>query len=137
MFFNVFVSSIISSIWMKAIRCPILKDSSSDKRLPVNYRGVSLLSCISELYSAIINKRRVTYLENNDILVVEQNGFRKGRSCEDHVFTLNSLIQNNKNLFVPFIDLKKRFDFKDRDMILYNLLLCDINGKVHNSIKNI
>ena len=72
----------------------------------MNYRGVSLLSCISKLYSAFINKRLVTYLENNDILADEQNGFRKGRSCEDHVFTLNSLIQNNKNLYVAFIDLK-------------------------------
>ncbi|XP_048743557.2 uncharacterized protein LOC125656974 [Ostrea edulis] len=67
----------------------------------------------------------------------EQNGFRRGRSCEDHVFTLNSLIQNNKNLYVAFIDLKKCFDFVDRDMMLYKLLLNDINGKMYNSIKNI
>ncbi|XP_055998773.1 uncharacterized protein LOC130047523 isoform X1 [Ostrea edulis] len=83
----IFDSSIIPSIWRKAIICPILKDSSSDKHLPMNYRGISLLSCISKLYSAFINKRLVTYLENNDILADEQNGFRRGRSCEDHIET--------------------------------------------------
>jgi hypothetical protein len=46
-------------------------------------------------------------------------------------------MQNNKNLYVAFIDLKKCFDFVDRDMMPYKLLLNDINGKMYNSIKNI
>ena len=47
----------------------------------------------------------MSYLENNDILADEQNDFRKNRSCEDHIFTMNSLIQNNQNLYVAFTDL--------------------------------
>ena len=45
------------------------------------------------------------------------------RSREDHilVFTMNSLIQNNQNLYVGFINLKlkKYFDFVDRELMLY------------------
>ena len=78
-----------------------------DKRLPMNYRRISLLSCISKLYSNLINKRISKYLEDNDILGEEQNGFRKFRSCEDYIFTLNSIIRNNKQTFATFIDLKK------------------------------
>ena len=137
LFQHIFDTSLIPSVWRKAIICPILKDPSSDKRVPMNYRGVSLLPCISKLYSSFINKRIMSYLENNDILADEQNGFRKDRSCEDHLFTLNSLVQNNKNLYVAFIDLQKCFDFVDRDMMLYKLLLHNIDGKVYNSIKNI
>ncbi|VDI26947.1 Hypothetical predicted protein, partial [Mytilus galloprovincialis] len=70
-------TSLIPSIWRKAVICPILKDTSSDTRLSMNYRGVSLLSCISKLYSTFINKRITHYLENQDILADEQNGFRK------------------------------------------------------------
>lgn len=103
----------------------------------MNYRGVSLLSCISKLYSSSINKRIVCYLESNDVLADEQNGFRKERSCEDHLFTLNSLIHNNSNLYVAFIDLQKCFDFVDRDIMLYKLLINNIDGKVYISIKNI
>ena len=57
------------------------------------------------MYSAFINKRLLGYLENNNILGDEQNGFRSNRSCEDHVFVLNSLIRNKANVFTAFIDL--------------------------------
>ena len=105
------------------------KDPASDRRIPMNYRGISLLSYISKLYSALLDKRLTNYLEENELLSDEQNGFRSGRSREDLVFTLNSIIRNNPTVFATFIDLKKAFDFIDRDMLLYKLLLNDINGK--------
>lgn len=132
----IFDAGIIPSEWRKAIICPILKDKSSDKRVPTNYRGISLLSCISKLYSAFINKRISAYLEENDLLADEQNGFRRDRSCEDHVFTLNSIVRNNDNVYTAFVDLKKAFDFVDRDMLLYKLLLNGIDGKVYESVKS-
>ena len=133
----VFDTGIIPCIWRKAIICPILKDPTSDKRIPMNYRGVSLLSCISKLYSAFIDRRLTRYLEDNDLLADEQNGFRKNRSCEDHVFVLNSIIRNNPTVFTAFIDLRKCFDFIDRDMMLYKLILNGIDGKMYNTIKSI
>ena len=108
----IFDTSIIPSIWRKSIICPIHKDPTSDKSVPLNYRGISLLSCVSKVYSSFINKRLSGYLENNNILGDEQNGFRSNRSCEDHVFVLNSLIRNKTNVFTAFIDLRKAFDFK-------------------------
>ena len=60
----------------------------------------------------------------------EQNGFRANRSCEDHVFTLNNIIRNSTNVYVTFIDLKKASDFIDRDMLLYKLLLNNVDGKI-------
>ena len=102
--------------------CPIHKDLSSDKTIPLNYRGISLLSCVRKVYSAFINKRLSGYLEDNNLLADEQNSFRSNRSCEDHIFVSNSLIRNK-----AFIDIRKAFDFIDRDMLLYKLLL----NKVH------
>lgn len=133
----IFDCSIIPTIWRKAIICPILKDAQSDTRIPMNYRGISLLSCIGKLYSAFLNKRLSSYLEDQDVLADEQNGFRANRSCEEHVFTLNSVIRNNKTVFTAYIDLKRCFDYIDRDMLLYKLLLNKIDGKMYNSIKNI
>jgi len=89
------------------------------------------------LYSVFINYRLSSYLEEHDLLSEEQNGFRKNGSCEDHVFTLNSVIRNNPNVIASFIDLKKAFDFVDRDMLLYKLLLNTIDGKLYNSIKSL
>ena len=104
----------------------------------MNFRGVSLLSCISKLYSAFMNKRLSYYLEKkNDGTADEQNGFRPNRSCEDHIFSLNSILRNNTSVFATFIDLKKAFDFIDRDLLLYKLLLAKIDGKMYDSIKSI
>lgn len=133
----VFDCSIIPSLWRRAVICPILKDPHSDKRIPMNYRGISLLSCVSKLYTSFLNRRLTGYLEDNNILADEQNGFRKGRSCEEHVFTLSSVIRNNKSVFTAYIDLKRCFDYIDRDMLLYKLLLNAIDGKMYNSIKSI
>lgn len=133
----IFDTSLIPSLWRKAILFPILKDMSSDKREPLNYRGVCLQSCISKLFSSFMNNRLTSYLEDNDLLADEQNGFRRQRSCEDHVFTLNSIIRNNQNIIATFVDLKKAFDFVDRDMLLYKLLLKNIDGKLYNSVKSI
>lgn len=116
--------------------CPILKDKSSDKTLPLNYRGVSLLSCKCKLYSSFVNKIITCYLEDQDLLADEQNGFRRGRSCEDHIFTLSSLVRNHGNLHTALLDLRKAFDFIDRDMLLYKLLLNAIDGKVYSALKS-
>lgn len=77
------------------------------------------------------------YLEENDIMVDEQSGVLAKRSCEDHVFVLNSIIKNSINVLTTFIDLKKCFDCIDKNMLLYKLLLHKVDGKVYNSIRNI
>jgi len=133
-------TSITPSVWRTAIISPIPKDPSKDARVPLNYRGISLLSTVSKLYSSILNNRLMSYLETENILVDEQNGFRKGRSCQDHIFSVCSIVRNrlsqNKSTFAMYIDLQKAFDFVDRDALLYKLLRNGINGKFYNSIKS-
>ena len=106
-----FDTGIIPSIWRKAIITPLPKDLTKDKRIPLNYCGISLLSVVSKLYSSILNKRLLTYLDTENMLVDEQNGFRPDRSCQDHVFTACTVIRNRllnkKHTFATFIDLQK------------------------------
>ena len=61
----------IPYIGRNTIILPITKESTKDPRVPLNYRGISLLSCISKLYSSFLNNRLLSYLEAND----GQNGF--------------------------------------------------------------
>ena len=69
----------------------------------------------------------------------EQNGFRKIRSCNDHIFTLNSLIkmsvQTQKSVCAAFVDLEKAFDRVNQDLLFYKLLRNNINGKIYKAIK--
>ena len=103
----VFDTGLIPFVSRQSVICHIHNDSTTDKRLPMDYRGISLLSCISILYSNLINKRLSIYLEYNYILAEEQNRFHRARSCKDHIITLNSIIRNNKQTFATFIDLKR------------------------------
>ena len=40
-----------------------------------NYRAISITSCLSKFFTLIINNRLNSFLENNDIMSIEQVGF--------------------------------------------------------------
>ena len=47
-------------------------------------------------------------------LLEEQAGFRRGRGCIDHIFTLKNIIEHStewqRTLYVNFVDFAKAFD---------------------------
>ena len=138
--FNVCLSiGSIPDIWLKAVICPIPKSKTKDPLVPHNYRGISLISNLSKLFSSILNARLDKFVEARSLLADEQNGFRSDRSCVDHIFSLSVLIRNRlrmkQNLFCAFIDLEKAFDRIDRRLLFYRLLKCGINGNLYNVIK--
>ena len=130
----------IPNTWRKAIIQPIPKDKKNDKRIPLNYRGISLLCTILKIYTSLLNKRLMTYLDELGISVDEQCGFRPKRSCNDQIYSLTSVIRNRLaqklGTFCTFIDFKKAFDFIHRDLLFYKLLLNNVNGNFYNIIKS-
>ena len=121
-----FENGIVPKMWLRSLIKPIPKSSEKNPYLPLNYRGISLISCIGKVYSSILNSRLTLHLEENNVLVDEQNGFRKSRSCEDHTFVLSSIIDSRKSegkaTFAAFIDMSKVFDSINRNMLFYKLL---------------
>ena len=47
----------VPDVWLQSLIYPIPKSPANDPRIPLNYRGISLLSVISKLYTAALNKR--------------------------------------------------------------------------------
>ena len=76
---------------------------------------------VLKAYSKILNQRLNVWLEDNNLLEDEQNGFRKGRCTQDHLFTLASVVESRKacgkSTFAAFIDLRKAFDSVLRDCL--------------------
>ena len=137
-----YLNNVIPSIWRNSIISPIPKSSTKDPCVPLNYRGISLLSCFYKLYTSLLNMRLAGYCEGSGYLVDEQNGFRSGRSCQDHIFTLSSLIRNQKlegkDTHCAFVDFRKAFDWVPRDLLLYKLSSSfDVHGRLFNSISTI
>ena len=136
-----FKNSIVPSAWLKEIIVPLPKGCLKDSSVPLNYRGITLLSCMSKIYTSIINKRISGFAETAGIFVEEQSGFRSNRSCLDSLFSLTSIIRNvrydGKSLFTAFIDMQKAFDWLDTDLLLYKLLNYGTNGRIYNAVKQL
>ena len=72
-----------------------------------------------EIYSKLIAKRLTVIADV--LLLEEQNGLRKGRSCMDCIFSASQIIEKHREFniptFIAFIDFKKAFDSVDRDKL--------------------
>ena len=141
MFNLIFDTGLIPKLWKCAIIKPIPKNSLMDPRIPLNYRGISLLSTVYKMFSSILNRRLVTCLESNNLYAEEQNGFRACRSCLDHIFSLTSIIRGRKAqkkpTFVAYVDMEKAFDRVDRELLFYKLISQGIGGKIYKCLQNL
>ena len=95
-----------------AIVKPLLK--KWDKENVANYRPVSLPASFSKVFEQIIYDRLLKHIETNNILAVEQFGFRTSSSTEKASYKLIDDILNvlNNRLMVGGIccDVRKAFD---------------------------
>ena len=84
-----------------------------------NWMGITLLSLTSKVFSRIVLSRLTAVLEK--ALRPQQAGFRPGRSCSDHIFTLRQILEQSKEwntpLYINFIDLEKAFDSIHRESL--------------------
>lgn len=107
----------IPSDWSKGVIIPIPKKGTlSDCN---NWRGITLLSLPSKIFCKVIVKR--LSLAVNEVLRQEQAGFRKGRGCTEHIFSLRNIIEQchewQRGLYINFIDFQKAFDSVHRESL--------------------
>ena len=84
-----------------------------------NWRGITLLPMTSKVFTRIILNRVKDAADS--IIRQEQAGFRKGRSCIDHIFTLRQILEQstewNSPIYTMFIDFTKAFDSLHRESL--------------------
>jgi len=84
--------------------------SEDDKTEFYNYRPISLLTSFSKIIGKIIFKRLYFHLNNNNIFVNEQFGFREKLSTETATYTLlNNVLSylDKKNCWLFILRLAK------------------------------
>ena len=96
LFNKCFTLGLIPDVWKKVVINPIPKSSTKDCRDPLNSRGMTLTSSVYNLYCNILNDRLSRWESSNNILMDNQNGFRKNRSTVDHILTITSIIETRK-----------------------------------------
>lgn len=109
-----------------------------DLRKCNNYRGITLLSVPSKIFNRVILNRLQEAVDRR--LRDQQAGFRKDRSCTDHIATLRIIIEQsiewNTSLYMNFIDFEKAFDSLDRTTLWQLMEHYGIPTKIINLIKN-
>jgi len=137
--FNAILNSgYFPSNWSKGIIVPVFKkDNPNDVN---NYRGITLVSCFSKIFTGILNKRLSTWAENNNIVSDAQFGFKKSSSTVDAIFVLNAVIQKilteKGRLYCAFVDLKKAFDSVYLNGLWLKLFRMGVNAKMLRIIRD-
>ena len=136
-----FTTEKIPEMWKSGIITPVLKSTTSDRRNPSNYRGITVTSAIYKLYCNVLNKRLLNWENENRILCEPQNGFRKGRSTIDHIQSLTSIIETRKlkrqSTYAVFIDFSKAYDSINRKLLFRKLHDLGIHGHIYGAITSL
>jgi hypothetical protein len=93
---------------------------------PANYRGISLLSTISKIYTGALARRLNGWAERKDTVTEFQMGFRKGRRTTDNIFILRTIVdkylaRKRGKIYWIFVDLQKAFDTVIREALWWKL----------------
>jgi hypothetical protein len=91
---------------------PLFK--KGDRSLPVNYRGITVCSHLSKVFTSMLNARFSRWTDLNDKISPLQGGFRKGRSTTDQCVLLKSVVDvrlaAKQKTFAVFVDFKQAYD---------------------------
>ena len=107
-----FTIGILPKDWLTANICPVHKKGRRDDAS--NYRPISLTSICSKVLEHIIYHNIMNHLNNNNILIENQHGFRANHSCVTQLLTLTEdisyALDHRKQVDVILLDFAKAFD---------------------------
>ena len=90
-----------------------------------NYRPISITPCLARLFERMILLRFNKFLDDNDLIIVEQSGFRSKRQTKDNLVTLTQKAKESNErgwkTITVFFDLASAFDKVWHDGLIYKL----------------
>jgi hypothetical protein len=117
MFVKIWVEEKLPADWKKGMIVKLPK--KGDTTNCSNWRGITLLSVPSKVFSRIILNRIKDSIEMR--LRKEQAGFRRHRSCVDLINTLRIILEQStewqNTLYLTFISFEKAFDSINRKVM--------------------
>ena len=129
----------LPSIWKKANVVPIYKNKG-DKKMPNNYRPVSLTCILCKIMESIIRDELVQYLTENKYLSENQHGFMSKRSCTTNLLaTLDAwteILDNGNPVDTIYLDFAKAFDSVPHIRLMEKVKSYGVCSQLFNWIKD-
>ena len=120
--------------WKVASVTFLKKSGKANYHQPSSYRPISLTSCLGKCIEKIIATRLYGFVEHNDILDKEQEGFRRFRGTSQALLRLTQDIKNGfntkKTILAAMVDMEKAYDSVWRDGLMYKLDKKGIQGRI-------
>lgn len=117
----------------KAAIIPVFK--KGDPHNVENYRSISLLSIFSKIIEKIVYNRIFNFLNQNNILIDCQHGFRPGHSTEsgtiDFIQHVYKELDDDKYVTAFLFDLTRAFDTIDKDFLSTKLHHLGLRGPIN------
>lgn len=107
-------------------------DKGGEETDPTNFRPISTLSALTQIFEKLVYKQLINFIEKHDILFQFQFGFRKGRSTAQAITeitdNLRRAIDNNLYTCGIFLDFSKAFDTVNHKILIHKLNSYGIRG---------
>lgn len=118
--------------WKIGVVKPMFK--GGDKKVPSNYRPVTLTSVACKVMERIIRETIDRYFETFSLWSSQQHGFCKGRSCTTNLLLAKELwvqaIDQRDNIDAVYVDFSKAFDRVPHGRLVNKLSAYGIAGNL-------
>ncbi|GFW80268.1 RNA-directed DNA polymerase from mobile element jockey [Trichonephila clavipes] len=102
------------------------RKKNKDPKFPLNYRPISLISCVAKLFEKILLSRIQAFSDSNQIIPDFQHWFRKKTStCHQLLRTTNIIIDGlntHRTTGGIFLDVEKAFDRVWHNGLIFKLI---------------
>ena len=133
----IWTTGIFPNSWREALVIPIPKPGKEPTD-PNSYRPIALTSCVCKVLERMINNRLVWFLESNNLITTNQNGFRKHRGTIDHLIRFESFIREafikKEHVVSIFFDLESAYDTTWKYGVMKDLHDFGLRGRLANFI---
>lgn len=117
---------------------PIFKGGNASD--PSNYRPISLVSCLGKVMEKIVQENLLTFCLQNDIIPVNQHGFRPSYSTTSellqYIHDIIEMLEDNDAVEVVYLDYSKAFDKLDHGLLLERLQTIGIRNRALDWIES-
>lgn len=136
----IWAQGVFPNCWNVATVIPILKPNK-DKLNPINYRPISLLSCVNKIFERMINVRLSWLIYHTPSLNDPfQSGNRQRRSTVDNLMWLEQEVltafEEKEIVVAVLLDIEKAYERTTSISVMKKLIEAGVKGPLYYYLRN-